>query len=87
MDAIKTGYDGPVLVGQDFTVVNITPEQVVSRQVEYVPAPFLVSDPDYTAAMGGLHQDPNQDLGTLPTWIEDGIIPITEIEEFKNEMH
>jgi ribonuclease Z len=86
LDAIKTGYDGPVLVGQDFTVVNITPEQIVSRQVEYVPAPFLVSDPDYTAAMGGLHQDPSQDLGTLPKWLEDSIIPIPEIEAFKKEL-
>ena len=30
-DGIRSGYQGPVVVGQGFTVINITPERIVTR--------------------------------------------------------
>ncbi len=85
-DGIKAGYDGPVVVAQDFTVVNITPEQIVTRMVEYVPWPFIVADHDYIARMGGSNQDPSQNPGTLTDWLEESVIPVAEIEAFKAQL-
>jgi hypothetical protein len=62
--------------------VNITPEQIVTRMVEYIPGPFIVSDPENIARMGGSHQDPS----TLTAWLEDSIIPVHEIEKFKKHL-
>ena len=86
MDGIRTGYDGPVVVAQDFTVVNITPEQIVTRMVDVVPWAFIVSDKEYIASMGGSNQDPSQNPGQLPQWLEDTVIPVPEIEAFKAEL-
>jgi len=36
--------------------------------------------------MGGSNQDPSQNPGVLPQWLEDSIIPVAEIEEFKAQM-
>jgi ribonuclease Z len=85
-DGIRSGYDGPVVVAQDFTVINITPEQIVTRMVEFDPLPFLVSDPEYIARMGGSNQDPSQNPGVLTDWLEESIIPVAEIEAFKAEL-
>jgi hypothetical protein len=86
LDGIRTGYDGPVVIAQDFTVVNITPEQIVTRMADADPWAFIVSDPGYLAGMGGANQDPNQHPGTLPKWLEETIIPVPEIEEFKAQL-
>ncbi len=85
-DGIRSGYDGPVVVAQDFTVVNVTPEQIVTRMVEFDPLPFLVSDQEYIARMGGSNQDPSQNPGTLTDWLEASIIPVAEIEQFKAQL-
>jgi hypothetical protein len=47
---------------------------------------FIVSDAEYIASMGGSNQDPSQNPGTLPQWLEDTIIPVPEIEAFKQEL-
>jgi ribonuclease Z len=86
IDGIRNGYDGPVVIAQDFTVVNITPEQIVTRIAKTDPWAFIVSDPEYIEAMGGSNQDPSQNPGTLPQWLEDTIIPVPEIEDFKAQM-
>ncbi len=86
LDGVRNGYEGPFVVAQDFTVVNITPEQIVTRMVEYIPGPFIVSDPEYIASMGGSHQDSSQNPGTLTDWLEESIIPVPEIEEFKKHL-
>ena len=86
LDGIRNGYDGPVVVAQDFTVVNITPEQIVTRMVDVDPLAYIVSDQEYIARMGGSNQDPSQNPGVLPQWLEDSIIPVAEIEEFKAQM-
>ena len=85
-DGIRSGYDGPLVIAQDFTVVNITPEQIVTRMVEAVPWAYLVTDSDYVEAKGGLQQDPSQNAGQVPDWLDETIIPIPEIEEFKNQL-
>ena len=85
LDGIRTGYDGPVVIAQDFTVINVTPEQIVTRMAAFEPAPFLVSDPEYTAAMGGANQDASVMHG-ISQWLDDTIISVPEIEEFKREL-
>ena len=32
-DRLRAGYDGPFLMAQDFTVISVTPEQIVTRMV------------------------------------------------------
>jgi ribonuclease Z len=85
LDGIRSGYDGPVVIAQDFTVINVTPAQIVTRMAEYEPGPFIVSDQEYIEAQGGSNQDPSVMHG-LTQWLEDSIIPIEEIEEFKREL-
>jgi ribonuclease Z len=85
-DGIRSGYDGPLVIAQDFTVVNITPEQIVTRMVDADPLAALVQDPAYVEAKGGLQQDPSVNPGQVPQWLDDTIIPIPEIEEFKVQL-
>jgi ribonuclease Z len=85
-DGIRSGFQGPVVVGQDFTVVNITPEQIVTRMVDYVPWSFIVSDPEYLQSKGGAQQDPSQHAGQVPQWLDDTIIQLPMIEAFKEEL-
>ena len=85
-DGIRTGYDGPLVIAQDFTVVNITPEQIVTRMVDADPLAMLVQDKEYVEAKGGLHQDPSQNPGQVPDWLDETIISIPVIEEFKKQL-
>jgi len=85
LDGIRSGYDGPVVVAQDFTVVNVTPEQIVTRMLEFEPGPFLASDPEYLASKGGTHTDPSVMHG-LPQWLEETVIGIPMIDEFKEQL-
>ncbi|WP_155981072.1 guanitoxin biosynthesis MBL fold metallo-hydrolase GntH [Nocardia sp. CNY236] len=85
LDGVRTGYDGPVLLAQDFTIVNVTPQQIVSRMAAFEPAPFLISDRAYLASKGGANQDASVMHG-LSAWLEDTIIGIPEIEAFKKEL-
>ena len=84
LDAVRTRYDGPVLISQDFTVVNVTPEQIVTRMVKPEPAPLLVVDRDYQARMNP-QPDPSQMHG-LPGWLEESVISMPFIDEFKQEL-
>ncbi|MBX7432841.1 hypothetical protein JDV09_12095 [Mycobacterium sp. Y57] len=85
LDGIRTGYDGPVLITQDFTVINVTPQQIVTRMAAFEPAPFLVSDQAYLDSKGGSNQDASVMHG-MSGWLEDTIIAIPEIEAFKREL-
>ena len=69
---------------QDFTVINVTPQQIVTRMAAFEPAPFLVSDPAYIAAKGGANQDASAMHG-LSAWLGESIIGIPEIEAFKKK--
>ena len=84
LDGIRTGYDGPIVLAQDFTVVNVTNEQIVTRMVEPEPAPMLVTDQEYMDKMKPA-PDPSVMKG-LPDWLEDSVIPIPMIEDFKKEL-
>jgi ribonuclease Z len=85
LDGIRTGYDGDVLIAQDFTIINVTPEQIVTRMAAFEPAPFLASDPEYVKKMGGMNQDASVMHG-ISKWLDDTIIEVPEIEAFKQEL-
>ena len=85
LDGVRTGYDGAFTLAQDYTVVNITPEQVVTRQTEANLWEYIVTDLEYAKQMGGVQTDPSVMTG-LPEWLEKTVIPVAEIEEFKKEL-
>ncbi len=85
LEGLRTGYDGPFTLAQDYTVVNVTPEQIVTRMTEVVPWDFIVTDAEYVERMGGVNTDASVMHG-LPSWLEDTVIPVPEIEEFKKEL-
>jgi ribonuclease Z len=85
LDGVRTGYDGPVVIAQDFTIINVTPQQIVTRMAAFEPGPFLVSDPAYVEAMGGMNQDASVMHG-ISKWLDDTIIKVPEIEAFKREL-
>jgi ribonuclease Z len=85
LDGVRSGYDGPFTLAQDYTVVNITPSQVVTRQTDVVPWDYIVTDQEYAATMGGIQTDPSVMTG-LPEWLEETVIPVAEIEAFKEQL-
>ena len=85
LDGVRTGYDGPFTLAQDYTVVNITPQQVVTRQTEVLPWDFIVTDHEYAERKGGIQTDPSVMSG-LPQWLEETVIPVDEIEAFKQQL-
>jgi len=85
LDGVRGGYDGPFTLAADYTVVNITPEQIVTRSTEVVPWDYIVTDHEYTARMGGVKTDPSVMTG-LPDWLSDTVIPVDEIEAFKQQL-
>lgn len=52
---------------------------------EVVPWDFIVTDQAYTERMGGVNPDPSVMHG-LPKWLEETVIPVAEIEEFKKQL-
>jgi ribonuclease Z len=85
LDGVRSGYVGPFTLAQDYTVVNITPEQIVTRSVDVVPWDYIVTDAAYAKRMGGINTDPSLMTG-LPQWLEDTVIPVAEIEAFKKQL-
>ena len=68
-------YAGPVVLAQDLTVINITPEQIVARQAQtdllhWTPPPPKMEGPPPEL-------DPKSP-GKTPEWIEETILPPTE---------
>jgi ribonuclease Z len=71
---IRKTYAGPVVLAQDLTVINLTPEQIVIRQVQtdllhWTPPPPKMEGPPPEL-------DPKSPGGT-PEWIEETILPPT----------
>ena len=85
LDGVRSGYEGPFTLAQDFTVFNVTPGHVVTRQADPKLWDFIVTDAEYAAAKGGVNTDPSLMTG-LPEWLSDTIIPVDEIEEFKRQL-
>jgi hypothetical protein len=50
-----------------------------------VPWDYIVTDADYAERMGGINTDPSMMTG-LPEWLEETVIPVAEIEEFKKQL-
>jgi hypothetical protein len=70
------------VIAQDFTVVNITPDQIVACMVDADLLAMIAADGEHIKARGGLQQDQSQNPGHVPGWLDDTIIPIPEIEAF-----
>ena len=85
LDGVRSGYGGPFTLAADYTVVNITPEQIVTRMTDVVPWDYVVTDAAYAERMGGVQTDPSLMTG-LPDWLTDTVIPVAEIEEFKKQL-
>lgn len=85
LDGVRTGYDGPFTLAQDYTVLNVTPQQTVTRMAQVTPWDFIATDPSYLQRKGGIRPDPNLMHG-LPAWLEETIIPVEAIEEFKQQL-
>jgi len=86
-DRMRSGYDGPFVMAQDFTVINVTPEQIVTRMVAFEPGPMPVPpDPAYIESKGGVHSSPDKVRASMPGWLEETIIPVPFIEDFKKEL-
>jgi len=85
-DVLRAGYDGPFVVAQDFTIINVTPEQIVTRMARFEPGPFLVSDPEYVERMGGSKSDPDARRAGMPDWLSDSVIGVPKIEAFKEDL-
>ncbi len=84
LDGVRAGYDGPFTLAQDYTVVNITPSQIVTRMAQVNPWEFVLTDADYVERVGGSNADPFAGYG-LPAWLEDTVISVPEIEKRKAE--
>lgn len=85
LDGVRTGYDGPFTLAQDYTVVNVTKDQIVTRLADVKLWDYIVSDPDYIAAKGGVRTDPSVMTG-LPAWLDGSVITVPEIEAFKKQL-
>ena len=86
-DRVRAGYDGPFLMAQDFTVINVTPDQIVTRMVAFQPGPMPVPPPaDYIESKGGVHSSPDKVRATMPEWLAETVISVPMIEEFKEEL-
>ncbi|WP_155980729.1 hypothetical protein [Nocardia sp. CNY236] len=46
-----------MLLAQNFTIIDVTPQQIVCRMAAFEPAPFLMSDRAYHASKSGANQD------------------------------
>jgi ribonuclease Z len=72
---LRKTYDGPVVLAQDFTVINLTPGQIVVRQAQtdllhWTPPPPKMEGPPSEL-------DP-KDPGVTPRWVEETILPPAE---------
>lgn len=72
---VNITYDGRVVLAQDLTVINLTPQQVVTRQAQtdllhWTPPPPKIAGPPPEL-------DP-KDPGVTPEWVEQTILPPTE---------
>jgi len=86
-DRMRENYDGPFVMAQDFTVVNVTPEQIVTRMTAFEPGPMPVPpDPEYIKSKGGVRSSPDKVRASMPGWLEETIIPVPFIEDFKEEL-
>ena len=66
-EGIRKNYDGPVVIAQDLMVINVTPEQIVTRMAKTdllswsAPAPKADKPPKL---------DPAPTEGRTPEWVQ-----------------
>ena len=72
-------------MAQDFTIINVTPEQIVTRMARFEPGPMPVADPEYVNSKGGVHPSPDKVRASMPDWLTESIISVSFIEELKQK--
>jgi len=84
-EGVRKTYSGPLLIGQDLTVINVTPEQIVSRMAEIEKRPLPTVDKKYLAEK---RPRPNLSLvkHDVPEWLQETVIKMDFIEEFKKQL-
>ena len=70
-DNLKKTYADPVLLAQDLTCINVTPEQIVMRQAQ---TDLLHWTPPGPEEEGPAELDPKSP-GTTPQFVLDTILP------------
>ena len=70
-EGLRQTYDGPVVLAQDLMVINVTPEQIVSRMaatnlLHWTPPP----PPDAPRGTMGAKSE-----AKIPQWLVDSVIP------------
>jgi ribonuclease Z len=70
MEGIASEYDGPVVIAQDLMVINVTPEQIVTRMARTDLLSWAAPLPE---SEGGEEPeiDPAPTDGRTPKWVED----------------
>ena len=73
-EGLRKTYDGPVVLAQDLMVINITPEQIVSRMAQtnllhWTPPP----PPDAPKGTLGAKSE-----AKIPQWLVDSVVPPLE---------
>ena len=68
---LRKTYDGPVVLAQDLTVLNITPEQIVARQAQ---TDLLHWNPPPPPGEGPPPELDPKSPGTTPQFVLDTII-------------
>jgi len=87
LNAVRTTYDGPLLISQDLTVINVTPTQIVSRMAKVEQRPLVVPpSPEYMRSKGGPQQDLSLIKYHVPEWLQETVIKMDFIEEFKKQV-
>ena len=62
----RTTYDGPVLLAHDMTVINVTPEQIVSRQAKT----SVLASPPEAPVLDGVDMKPGSpSKAQRPSWL------------------
>ncbi len=68
----RTTYDGPVLLAHDLTVINVTPEQIVSRQAKT----SLLASPPEAPMLEGVDMKPGSpSKAQRPSWLTNTRLP------------
>jgi len=86
--AVRTEYDGPFVLAQDLTVINVTPAQINVRQAKVKKRPLPVVDMEYIAEKTKTRKTGLTGIGEydMPQWLKDSLIKIDFVEQFKKEL-
>ncbi len=70
-EGIASGYSGPVVIAQDLMVINVTPEQIVTRMAKTDLLSWAAPAPPPPAGAKRPELDPLVAEGRTPQWVVD----------------